>query len=103
MSSQIQLEYTMDKELEFYKKLKNRLEETSIFPTEYMFKFIIPKDEEKFKQIENVFNNLGAVISSKPSKTEKFISITVLVKMESADKIIELYKEVSKIEGVLSL
>ncbi len=93
----------MNKELEFYKKLKIRLEETSSFPTKYMFKFIIPADKEKFKKIENIFNNLGAVISSKPSKTEKFTSITVLVNMESADKIIELYKEVSIVEGVISL
>ena len=93
----------MNNELEFYKKLKIRLEETSSFPTKYMFKFIIPADTEKFKKIENIFNNLGAVISSKPSKTEKFTSITVLVNMESADKIIESYKEVSKVEGVISL
>ena len=93
----------MNKELEFYKKLKNRLEETSVFPVKYMFKFIIPADKDKFIKIENIFNNLGAVISSKPSKTEKFISITVLVNMPSADKIIELYKEVSIVEGVISL
>ena len=93
----------MNKELEFYKKLKITLEETSTFPLKYMFKFIIPADKVKFKKIENIFNNLGAVISSKPSKTEKFTSITVLVNMKSADKIIELYKEVSKVKGVISL
>ncbi|MDH3322767.1 MAG: DUF493 domain-containing protein [Flavobacteriaceae bacterium] len=93
----------MSKESDFYKKLKFSLEETTTFPTKYMFKFIIPTSNEKFASIENIFNNLGAVINSKPSKNGKYTSLTILVKMNSADEIIEKYKEVSKVEGVISL
>jgi len=77
--------------------------ETTEFPTKYMYKFIIPSEDDKFKQIENIFDNLGAVINSKPSKTGKYISLTILVNMKSPDDIIEKYKEVSKVEGVISL
>ena len=77
--------------------------ETTEFPTKYMYKFIIPSEDAKFKQIENIFDNLGAVIDSKPSKTGKYVSLTILVKMKSPDDIIEKYKEVSKVEGVISL
>jgi len=77
--------------------------ETTEFPTKYMYKFIIPSEDHKFKQIENIFDNLGAVINSKPSKTGKYISLTILVNMKSPDDIIEKYKEVSKVEGVISL
>jgi putative lipoic acid-binding regulatory protein len=93
----------MSKESEFYKKLKFSLEETTTFPTDYMFKFIVPADKDGFKTIENVFDNLGAVIKSKPSKTGKYTSLTIMVKMKSADAIIEKYKEVSSIEGIVSL
>ena len=55
----------MSKESEFYKKLKLSLEETTTFPTNYMFKFIIPTDDGKFKKIDSMFNKLGAVIKSK--------------------------------------
>lgn len=93
----------MSKESEFYKKLKNSLLETTEFPTNYMFKFIIPTDEVKFKTIESIFDNLGAVIDSKPSKNGKYTSLSILVAMNDPDSIIEKYQEVSKVEGVISL
>ncbi len=93
----------MSKESEFYKKLKKSLEETTKFPTKYVFKFIISSDNKKFIEIENIFNNLGAVIDSKPSKTGKYTSLTILVNMKSPDEIIAKYKEVSKVKDVISL
>jgi len=93
----------MSKESEFYKKLKQSLLETTEFPTKYMFKFIIPTDKEKFKVIEEVYDNLGAVIDSKPSKNGKYTSLTILVTMNDPDEIIKKYREVSKVEGVISL
>jgi len=93
----------MSKESAFYNKLKISLEETTTFPSNYMFKFIIPTDKDKFDQIENMFNRLGAIINSKLSKNGKFTSLTILVDMKSADEIIEKYKEVGTVEGVISL
>jgi hypothetical protein len=93
----------MSKESEFYEKLKQSLLETTSFPTRYMFKFIIPTDEEKFKMIEEIYDNLGAVIDSKPSKNGNYTSLTILVRMNDPEEIIIKYKEVSKVEGVISL
>ncbi len=93
----------MSKQEEFYKKLKISLEETTVFPASYMYKFIIPSDKEKLQTIEKIFDYSGAVINTKPSKTGKYNSITVLVTMKSADEIIAKYKEVSVVEGVISL
>ena len=93
----------MKKQEEFYKKLKIRLEETTVFPAEYMYKFIIPSDKEKLAQIEKIFDFSGAVITTKLSKTGKYNSITVLVKMKSSEAIIKKYVEVSIVEGVISL
>ncbi len=88
---------------EFYKKLKINLEETTKFPSKYMFKFIIPADEAKSKKINDIFNYTGAVINTKPSKTGKYKSLTILVKMKDADEVIIKYKEVATVEGVISL
>lgn len=93
----------MGKQEEFYKKLKISLEETTVFPAKYMYKFIIPSDKEKLTAIEKIFDYSGAVINTKPSKTGKYNSITVLVNMKSADEIITKYMEVSVVEGVISL
>ena len=93
----------MSKEEDFYNKLKLSLDETTTFPSEYMFKFIIPSSKEKFSQIENIFNHSGAVINSKHSKTGKYNSITVMVVMKNSEEIISKYKEVSVVEGVISL
>ena len=93
----------MSKEDEFYKKLKLSLEETTKFPAKYMYKFIIPSDKEKINEIETIFDHTGAVIQTKPSKTGKYSSITITVQMKSADAVIEKYKEVGTVEGVISL
>jgi len=93
----------MDKKEDFYGKLKKKLEETTKFPTKYMFKFIIPNDNNKIVAIENMFNHIGAVISTKSSKSDKYKSLTILVTMNSVNEIIKKYEEVDTIKGVISL
>jgi putative lipoic acid-binding regulatory protein len=93
----------MENKAAFYEKLKITLENTTKFPTEYMFKFILPTDEAKIEKIKNIFNYSGVIINTKPSKTGKYKSLTILVTMKGADEIIKKYKEVASVEGVISL
>lgn len=88
---------------EFYKKLRKQLEEVHTWPTTYLFKFIIPADLEKFAEIERVFDNTDAQISTRDSSKGKYTSVTVKVPMKDPDDVIKRYKEVSKIEGIVSL
>ncbi|AOW19555.1 DUF493 family protein [Urechidicola croceus] len=88
---------------EFYKKLKERLEDTTTFPTKYLYKFIVPANKDKTKEIENIFNYAGAVINTKDSRTGKYTSVSVLVDMPNSDEIISKYLEAEKIEGIISL
>ncbi|MCB0445432.1 MAG: DUF493 family protein [Gelidibacter sp.] len=89
---------------EFYKKLKDQLYETASWPSEYLYKFIITTDAEKIAKIESLFDNLGAVINTTPSKNGKYTSVSVNVPMENPEAVIEKYKEVAdNIEGVISL
>lgn len=87
----------------FYAKLKTQLEETTEFPALYMYKFIVPSSEDKIKEVHQIFDNLGAVINTKKSSKGTYTSVTITVKMKSADAIIEKYKEVSVVEGIISL
>lgn len=88
---------------EFYDKLKMRLEETTSWPSSYLYKFIIPSDKEKINKIEIIFDNTGAEIKTKKSSNGKYTSISILVNMKNADAVIEKYIEVGKIDGVISL
>lgn len=87
----------------FYIKLKSQLEDTTKFPTDYMYKFIVPTDENQLEEVQNLFNNKGAVIKTKKSKTGKYISITIVLKLKSAEEVIGYYKKVEKIKGIISL
>lgn len=89
---------------EFYKKLKVQLQDTTLWPSEYLYKFIVISDAEKIRQIQFIFNHLGAVIDTKASKNGKYTSVSINVTMKDPDAVIKKYKEVAeKVEGVISL
>ena len=94
----------MDKKTEeFYARLRDELSNTSTWPSEYLYKFIVPTDLKKIHEVENAFNNLGAVIQTTQSKTAKYTSISINVLMESPESVIQKYIEVSSVEGIISL
>lgn len=94
----------MDKKTEeFYDRLKVELDNSNTWPAIYLFKFIVPTDNEKIKQVELAFDCLGAVIKTTQSKTGKFTSVSVDVQMKDSQEIIDKYIEVSTIEGIISL
>ena len=88
---------------EFYTKLKGRLEETANWPSEYLFKFIVPSAKEKIRAIEDIFDNTGAVIDTKESRKGTYTSVSVNVRMKNPDAVIKKYKEASVVDGVISL
>ena len=89
---------------EFYKKLKSQLQDTAIWPSVYLYKFIVPTEREKIVEVENIFDNMGAVINTRQSKKGNYTSVSVNVKMKDPDAVIAKYKEVGeKVEGVISL
>lgn len=92
-----------EKTQDFYKRLKEELTKSSTWPAEYLYKFVVPSDTEKIKQVEQAFDNLGAVIKTNQSKTGKYTSISINVRMKSPDAVIERYIKVSDIEGIISL
>ena len=94
----------MDKKTEeFYIRLREELNNTSDWPCEYLYKFIVPTSPKKIEEVENALDNIGAVIKTKQSKNAKYTGISINVMMESPEHVIEKYIEVSSVEGIISL
>ncbi len=91
------------KTAEFYERLKTELDNSNSWPALYLFKFIVPTNEENILKVENAFNCMGAVIKTTKSKTGKFTSISVDVTVKDSQEIIDKYQELSTIEGIVSL
>ncbi len=92
-----------EKSEEFYIRLKEQLEESTSWPSDYLYKFIVLTDVEKINKIHDIFDNTGAVIESKKSKKGKYTSLSITVNLKNADEVIVKYKEVGQVEGVISL
>lgn len=90
---------------EFYKTLRKRLKKTSDWPALYLYKFIVPSSDQKnLDQLISIFDNLGAVISTKKSSKGKYTSVSINVTLKSPDIVIEKYKQVGEeVENVISL
>ena len=91
----------MNKEEQF-ENLKAQLNKEKNWPIVYMFKFIIPADNRKIALVESKFSD-EALITQKESSTGKYISITIKEVMLDADAIIEKYKEMKGIDGLMAL
>lgn len=95
--------YQNQKTEEFYIRLREQLTNNALWPSQYLYKFIVPSDGEKVKQIKQAFENQDANIETKSSSNGNYISVSVKVKMKNPDAVIEKYLEVSYIEGIISL
>lgn len=85
-----------DQELE---KLRRLLAEQHQWPSEYIFKFIVPQD--RVRDVEKLFP--GHNIKKRASRQGKFVGLTVRIHMDSADVVIAVYQQASRIPGLLSL
>jgi uncharacterized protein len=83
-------------------RLKDKIIETTAFPTVYMFKFIVKTDNRKIAMVENLFDE-NAEVHTKESGSGKYISITSRQVAMNVDEIIEVYRRASIIEGIMFL
>lgn len=88
---------------EFYESLKLKLDENHNFPEDYLYKFIFPNDNLKLTELYQVFDQLKYTISTRESKNGKYMSATILAFVMDSNQVIDLYKKVGKIEGVVML
>ena len=82
-----------------YWKLKMVMDETMEFPSEYLFKFIVPVSEAQ--ALLGILVDMD--IDEKTSKGGKYISISARRVFANSDEIIKIYKKVAVIKGIISL
>lgn len=87
----------------FYAKLKSQLEDTTKFPADYLYKFIVPTDGNQVQEVQDIFDKGGAIIDTKKSKTGKYISVSIRLQVASSDEVIEYYQKAEKVKGIISL
>ena len=87
----------------FYKRLKLQLEGDTVWPSVYLYKFIMPASLEEIAEIEAIFDAINATITTRDSSKGTYTSVSIKAKMDSPEAVIQKYIEVSKIEGVISL
>ena len=95
----------MGKEQEdFYKKLKNLLNDTSSWPSEYVYKLIYKSNPDNIKKLKKIFCEPNTVFSLKTSRNDKYTSVSVKIIAKNPDFIIDKYKIVAdQIENVILL
>lgn len=93
----------MSNKEEFYNSLKVKLEENHHFPEDYLFKFILPNNNEKLTEIYQVFDEIKYTITTKESRNGKYISTSILAFVLDANQVVKIYQEVGEVEGVMML
>lgn len=81
-----------------YDNFRERLSQLK-WPSFFMFKFIVPV--EKKEEIFDIFSS--PAITVRESKTGKYVGITSHVFVASEEAVIDIYKQASKVEGVILL
>ena len=86
---------------EVFDNLRSNLE-LQEWPNIYLFKFISRSDTETVARITVLFDQ-GADLKYRESEKGNYVSISVKEMMMDVDSIMNKYKQVSKIEGVMAL
>ncbi|HHN48754.1 MAG TPA: DUF493 domain-containing protein [Bacteroidales bacterium] len=87
---------------DFYNTLRERLHQTTSWPSVYMFKFILSNDNQKMALLRKIFEQ-DSRFFEKTSSRGNFISVTVKLVMLDPDEVIAYYRKVAEIEGVMML
>ena len=83
-------------------KLEEALRKSNDIPGLYMFKFIIPNENEKLARVMALFDDTSNIHSQESAKG-KYVSVTSKEMMLDVDSVIAKYKEALKINGLMIL
>lgn len=88
---------------EFYKSLREKLENNHNFPEDYLFKFIFPNDHARMMKLYQIFDELKYSITTRESKNGKYISASILAFVMDANQVTDIYQKASDIEEIIML
>jgi|DewCreStandDraft_4_1066084.scaffolds.fasta_scaffold181833_3 putative lipoic acid-binding regulatory protein len=82
-----------------YASFREKLNQEYTWPAMYMFKFIAPA--ERKRELEDLFP--GESMYCRQSGKGNYVSITVTLRITSADAVIALYRKAASIPGLIAL
>jgi putative lipoic acid-binding regulatory protein len=85
---------------QWYNSFREKLDRHYAWPSLYVFKFIVPSDQQE--ELRRLFP-LHVTSTEKKSEKGNYISLTYQMMMPSSDSVIEVYKKVSVIKGIVAL
>ena len=88
---------------DFYLRFEDQLLESQDWPGMYMYKFIVKDGSDEIDQLKKILDKYDGKPSFKSSTTNKFISVTFENFASSQGDVIQVYKEVSVIDDIISL
>ena len=88
--------------LKKYEKLLELLSENKNWPLKYMFKFIVENEGGKVDQIVSLLPNNGQ-LTFNHTENLKYVSVTCVAQMNSAEDIVEITSKAGEIKGVIAL
>lgn len=82
-----------------YDSLKERLDAHYTWPSVYLFKFIVPREQSN--QVIELLDD--ASLKEKYSAKGRFVSFSCEKLVQSSDEVIALYRLMEKIPGIITL
>lgn len=83
-------------------RLKAVIDETVTFPSDYVFKFIVPL--EQIQHLLVIVEEIeGTHLEKKPSQNGNYISVTLKIVAYESEDILIIYRKASKVKGIISL
>jgi putative lipoic acid-binding regulatory protein len=84
---------------DWWEQFQDLLDEQTEWPTEYLFKFIVPRPE---------LPELKEALDEKPDKERasrkgNYVSVTMSRHVTSSDEVIDVYQSVAEVEDVIAL
>jgi putative lipoic acid-binding regulatory protein len=84
----------------WFNSFQEKLDKHYAWPALYMFKFIVPLNKQE--ELRQLFP-LHITSTEKHSEKGNYISLTYQMMMPSSESVIEVYRKVSVIDGIIAL
>lgn len=85
---------------QWFDNFREKLDKHYAWPALYMFKFIVPADHQE--ELRRLFP-LHVASTEKRSGKGNYVSLTYQMMMPSSESVIQVYKKVSVIKGIVAL
>ena len=93
----------MDDATAYYQEFKAKLTDSQPWPGPYMYKFIVKQQSNHLSVIKALFTDQSTEITERKSSKGSYRSLSILANNQTPDKVVEIYKQVKQLKGVIIL